>query len=315
MTLQLLFLTGGLLVLWGGAELLVKGSSTIAIGLGVRPLVVGLTIVAMGTSAPELAVSLLAALTHTKDLSLANIIGSNIANIGLVIGVSAMIRPLTIEKSILRSEMPILLIGTLAFSLLSWDGVLSAIDGAILLAGFVAFLVFMVRRSLRDRTAAKLAEDFVDIRTDRGKLVKQGGLIILGLIGLIGGSYLIVRSAKVIALHLGVSPFIIGISIVAVGTSLPELAISAVGAARGRVDLAVGNAIGSNIFNTLFVIAIVAVITPIPVDHSLFSLHYPFMIAFSLIVVPMMLTRFRLTRLEGAALFAVYVFFLILQFT
>jgi len=314
MTLHLLILLGGLLVLWGSAELLVKGSSRVAIGFGVRPLVVGLTIVAMGTSAPELAVSLFAALTHTKDLSLANIIGSNIANIGLVIGISAMIKPLVIEKSVLRSEMPILLIGTLAFSALSWDGVLSAIDGIILLTGFIAFLAFMIKRSLRDRTAAKLNKDFADIRKTPRLLLGQSGLILLGLIGLIAGSYLIVKSAKDIATHLGVSPFVIGISIVAVGTSLPELAISAVGAARGRVDLAIGNAIGSNIFNTLFVIAIIAVITPIPVDRSLFKLHYPFMIAFSLIVVPMMRSRFRLTRLEGAVLFAAYIFFLVLQF-
>ncbi len=314
MLLQLIILIVGLFILWGGAELLVRGSSRIAIGLGVRPLVVGLTIVAMGTSSPELAVSMFAALTHTKDISLANIIGSNIANIGLVVAVSAMIKPLYIEKSIFRSEIPIMLIGTLVFSFMSWDGVISMVDGIILLTGFATFLFYMVKRSVKDRSEAKSSENFVDIKKEPKVLLKQGALILVGLVGLISGSYLIVESAKDIAVHLGVSPFIIGITIIAIGTSLPELAISAVGAARGRVDLAVGNAIGSNIFNTLFVIAVVSVITPIPVDRSLFHLHYPFMIGLSLILVPMMWSRFRLTRLEGAALFAAYVAFIYLLF-
>ena len=314
MTLQFVYMIIGLFVLWGGAELLVKGSSNVAIGLGVRPLVVGLTVVAMGTSSPELAVSMFAALTHTKDISLANIVGSNIANIALVIGVSAMIRPLQIEKSIFRSEIPIVLAGTLLFSYMSWDGIVGVLDGIILLAGFVLFLVYMVKRSLSDRSAAKNSQDFVDIRKAPKKLFKQFLFILLGLAGLIGGSYFIVESAKAIAEFLGISAFVIGVSIVAIGTSLPELAISAVGALRGRADLAVGNAIGSNIFNTLFVIALVAVIAPIPVDRSLFNLHYPFMIGLTLLVVPLMWTRFRLGRLEGAALVASYIVFITLLF-
>ena len=314
MTLQFIYMIIGLFVLWGGAELLVKGSSNVAIGLGVRPLVVGLTVVAMGTSSPELAVSMFAALTHTKDISLANIVGSNIANIALVIGVSAMIRPLQIEKSIFRSEIPIVLAGTLLFSYMSWDGIVGVLDGIILLAGFVLFLVYMVKRSLSDRSAAKNSQDFVDIRKTPKKLFKQFLFILLGLAGLIGGSYFIVESAKAIAEFLGISAFVVGVSIVAIGTSLPELAISAVGALRGRADLAVGNAIGSNIFNTLFVIALVAVFAPIPVDRSLFNLHYPFMIGLTLLVVPLMWTRFRLGRLEGAALVASYIVFITLLF-
>lgn len=311
---QFVHLFIGLFILWGGAELLVKGSSSLAIGFGVRPLVVGLTVVAMGTSSPELAVSLFAALAQTKDLSLANIIGSNIANIGLVVGISAMIKKLTFEKSLFRSEIPFLVVSTLLFSFMSWDGMISLVDGIILLVGFVAFLTFMVKQSVRDRNAAKSSEGFVDLKKNPKILIKQALFIVAGLIGLVTGSYLIVESAKFIAVYFGISTFIIGVSVVAVGTSLPELAISAVGAARGRVDLAIGNAIGSNLFNTLFVIAVVAVITPIPVDRSLFTLHYPFMIGFTLLVVPMMWTRFRLTRIEGAALFVAYVVFMFLLF-
>jgi cation:H+ antiporter len=312
--LQLLYLLIGLFLLWGGAELLVKGSSSIAIGFGVRPLVVGLTIVAMGTSSPELAVSLFAALANTKDLSLANIIGSNIANIGLVVGISAMIKKLTFEKSLFRSEIPILVFSTLLFSFMSWDGLISMLDGIVLLICFVLFLVYMVKRSLNDRSAAKSSADFVDIKNNPKKMLKQGLFILSGLVGLVAGSFLIVESAEFIARFFGVSTFIIGVSVVAVGTSLPELAISAVGAARGRADLAIGNAIGSNLFNTLFVLAVVAVITPIPVDRSLFKLHYPFMIGFTLLVVPLMWTKFRLTRTEGAMLFAAYVAFLFFLF-
>ncbi|MBN1560936.1 calcium/sodium antiporter [candidate division KSB1 bacterium] len=308
----LLFL--GLITLWGGAELLVRGSANLAIGFGIRPLIVGLTIVAMGTSSPELAVSLFAALRGTKDLSLGNIIGSNIANIGLVISLSAMIRPLKIAKSMFRQEIPILLLGTVAFSLMSWDGELGTADGFMLIGGFVAFLFFIIRMSRRDRHEAKAQEDFVDIKHHPKLFFKNLFYVLTGLAGLVGGSYFIVGSAEFIAEYYNVSRVVIGMSVVAVGTSLPELAISAVSAARGRVDIAVGNVIGSNIFNILFVIAIVAAITPIPVDRSLFKLHYPFMIGFTFISIPMLLSRFRLSRWEGIILFVVYLLFLGLLF-
>ena len=172
----------------------------------------------------------------------------------------------------------------------------------------------MIRTSQQDRSAAKSNQDFVDIKHNSRAIFKQLFYIIAGLAGLVGGSYFIVNSAEFIARFYNISRVVIGMSIVAVGTSLPELAISAVGAARGRVDIAVGNAIGSNIFNTLFVIAIVAVITPIPVEHSLFNLHFPFMVGFTLVSVPMLLSRFRLSRPEGIILFACYSLFLILLF-
>ncbi len=311
---EIVFLILGLFILWVGAELLVKGSSSLAIGLGIRPLIVGLTIVAMGTSSPELAVSLIAALRETKDLSLANIIGSNIANIGLVVGVCALIRPLKIEQSMLRYEVPIMVIGTIIFSVLSYDREIGRLDGFILLLGFIVFLVIMIKASQKDRSKAKMDASFVDIRKDKKLFGKQFVYIIVGLVGLVGSSYLIVQSAEYIAEYAGVSPFVIGVSIVAVGTSLPELAISAVGVARGRVDIAVGNAVGSNIFNTLFVIATVSVITPIPVDRSLFSLHYPAMLLFTLISVPMLRSRFRLSRWEGGLLLFLYFIFMFLIF-
>ncbi len=308
--IQFLLLLLGLSILWGGAELLVKGSANLAIGVGIRPLVVGLTIVAMGTSAPELAVSLIAALRDTKELALANIVGSNIANIGLVIAVCAMIRPLKIERNMFRQEIPILLIGTFAFFLMCLDGVLNYVDGIILLGGFSAFLYFMVRSSKKDRNAAKANDDFVDITGDYKEVWTQMFYVVIGLLGLVGGSHFIVNSAEFIAERFNISQVVIGLSIVAIGTSLPELAISAVGTARGQADIAVGNAIGSNIFNTLFVIAVVATITPIPVDSSILKLHFPVMAGFTMVSVPMLRTKFRLARWEGALLFLAYLTFL-----
>ncbi len=308
--IQFLLLLLGLSILWGGAELLVKGAANLAIGIGIRPLVVGLTIVAMGTSSPELAVSLIAALRDTKELALANIVGSNIANIGLVIAVCAMIRPLQIERSMFRKEIPILLIGTLAFCLMGLDGLLNVVDGLLLIAGFAAFLFFTVQSSKKDRHAAKENADFIDISSDPKAVVKQLLLVAAGLVGLVGGSHFIVNSAEFIAAYFHISQVVIGLSIVAIGTSLPELAISAVGTARGHTDIAVGNAIGSNIFNTLFVIAFVAVITPIPVETSTLKLHFPVMVAFTLVSAPMLRTRFRLNRWEGALLFVAYLGFL-----
>lgn len=308
--IQFLLLLLGLSILWGGAELLVKGSANLAIGIGIRPLVVGLTIVAMGTSSPELAVSLIAALRDTKELSLANIVGSNIANIGLVISVCAIIQPLKIERAMFRQEIPILLLGTLAFIVLSFDGMLGPIDGIIMLVGFVTFSYVMVRSSKKDRNAAKENADFVDISGDTKKVVKQFVYVFVGLIGIIGGSHFIVNSAEFIATYFNISRAVIGLSIVAIGTSLPELAISAVGTARGQVDIAVGNAIGSNIFNTLFVIAIVAVVTPIPVDMSMLKMNYPVMAGFTLVSVPLLWTRFQLSRWEGGLLLIAYCAFL-----
>jgi len=308
-------LLGGMLFLWGSAELLVKGSSELAIGFGIRPMLVGLTIVAMGTSSPELAVSLYAALTATKDISLGNIIGSNIANIGLVVSICAMIKKLHIEKSAFRREIPIMVGGTLLFCLLAWNGVLSFWDGLILLACFFAFMMFTIKQSRGDRNRAKAQEGFVDIRKDTKAVLKNLLYIFVGLVGLILASYLIVNSAKYIANYFGISTFVIGISLVAIGTSLPELAISVVGVVRGEVELAIGNAIGSNIFNTLFVIATVAVVTPIPVDRSLFQLHIPFMVGFTIVMIPMMRTKSMINRVEGLILFLAYAVFIFFIFT
>lgn len=311
---NIFFLLLGLFLLWVGAEMLVKGSSHLALTLGIRPLIVGLTVIAMGTSTPELAVSLIAAINQVKDLSLANIIGSNIANIGLVIGICAVIRPLQIEKSTLRFEVPIMVAAMIIFSGMSWDGTLSRFDGLVLLAGFLLFLSITIRNAKKEARTISGDDRKINIRKNKRAIIKQILYIVLGLVGLVGGSSLIVKSAEYMAVAFKVDQMIIGLTIVAVGTSLPELAISAVGVVRGKVELAVGNAVGSNIFNTLFVIALVALITPIPVESALFKLHFPFMVGFSVIIIPMMKTRFRMSRIEGVILLAIYFLFIYLLF-
>lgn len=314
---DILFFFAGVILLWQGAEILVRGSSKLALRIGVRPLVVGLTIIAMGTSAPEFAVSMLSALRHTNDIALGNIIGSNIANIGLVIGITALIRPLKIEVTTVRREMPFLIVATAVFYLLSLDKKLSFIDGLILLTGFMVFLGYMFRMASQQRKDGKKLRAEMEENeneTKRRPIKRYFAMIFAGLAGLLLGSYWLVNSAVVIAETLGVSQVVIGITMVAVGTSLPELAISAVGAVRGHIDIAVGNAVGSNIFNTLFVIAAVSMVTTIRVDVHLLHFEYLVMLGFTLISFPLMRTGYKLNRPEALALLSGYSIFIAMLF-
>ena len=314
MTITILLFVLGIGLLYIGAEVLVSSASGLALRVGIRPLIIGFTIIAMGTSSPELAVSLLSAIKGTKDIALGNIIGSNIANIGLVIGVAAVIRPLTIQVNTIRREMPYLIAATGIFYLLSLDGVMGFFDGLVLFGGFIIFIVYMIRLAQKDRQKDKEFFDGIGTKKKGRPITIQIILIIFGLAGLIGGSTLMVNSSKIIALNLGISEIVIGITLVALGTSLPELAISSVGALKGEVDLAVGNAIGSNLFNILFVIAIVSMVYPIPVEGGLLKFEYLFMLGLSIIFLPMMIKNLRITRLEGIFLILLYVVFILLTF-
>ena len=310
LTITFLIFVAGIGLLYFGAEWLVKGASQLALGVGIRPLIVGLTILAMGTSAPEFAVSLLSAIHKSKDIALGNIIGSNIANIALVIGVAAVIRPMKIQVNTVRLEMPYLIVATLVFYLLSLDGLIGFFDGLGMLCGFMLFMVYLGFMASRDRRDdKKLHAEMGDYQPDKRSISFHLLLTLGGLIGLLLGSYLLVSSAVELAQALGVSQLVIGITLVAVGTSLPEMAISAVGSYRGHTDLAVGNAVGSNIFNILFVIAFVSMIYPIPVDPELLGFQYLFMSVLTMIFLPMMWTGFILNRLEGVLLLFIYAFF------
>jgi len=315
MIVTILLFALGVGLLFVGAEVLVSNASGLALRIGIRPLIIGFTVIAMGTSSPELAVSLLSAIKGTKDIALGNIIGSNIANIGLVIGIAALIRPLTIQINTIWRGMPFLIFATIVFYVLSLNKVIGFIDGLVLLCLFVIFIIYMLRMAQRDRKKDKEFFDGIGTSKKVKPVFIEIILILIGLAGLIGGSTLMVNSAKVIALHFGISEIVIGITLVALGTSLPELAISAVGALKGEVDLAVGNAIGSNLFNILFVIAIVALFFPIPVESGLLKFDYLFMLGLSIIFLPMMIFRFKITRLEGLILVVLYFVFIWLTFT
>jgi len=309
-----LFFVLGIVFLWQGAEFLVRGSSRLAMCFGIRPLIVGLTIVAMGTSSPELAVSLVSAIRETKDIALGNIIGSNIANIGLVVSVTALIHPLDIHISTIKREMPFLIISSFVLLFLSLDHILSFFDGMILFAGFIGFIIYMIKSSAKQRQedAAQNGEN-TNPRNIK-KLTLNALYVVFGLAGLVLGSYWMVQSAVAIAEAMGVSHMVIAITMVAVGTSLPELAISSVAAFKGEVDIAIGNAVGSNVFNTLFVIAIVAMVTPIPVKPELLRFQYVVMLIFTCSALPFMWTQFRLNRKEAAVLLAGYFTFIYFLF-
>jgi len=306
----ILFFLGSGLLYWG-ADTLVKGSSRIAISIGIRPLIVGLTVIAMGTSAPELMVSLIAAIRHSKDIALGNIIGSNIANIGLVVGLAAVIKPVKIQVDTVRKEMPYLIGTSLLFFLMSLDKKMGRLDGAVLFLLFILFIAYTVWMASRDRKSEKSFYSDLDVEAvSQKKTIQSVFLSVIGLVMLLAGSYAMVRAAVYIARVAGISEIIIGITMVAIGTSLPELAVSVISSFRGHADLAVGNAVGSNLFNMLFVISLVSMIYPIPVEASLLHFEYPFMLGITIIFLPMMRTGFVLNRWEGGALLAAYAAFI-----
>ncbi len=297
----------GIALLYFGAEWLVRGASSIARRLDVRPVIVGLTVVAFATSAPELIVSIVAGLKHQGDIVLGNILGSNVANVGLVLGLAALVRPLRVERALIRREVPVAIGAALLFMGLCWDGQLSRIDGAILLAVFLLFLGASIRTAIASRRS-----DF-----DLPKGTRSTGwsivLVVAGLCALVGGGHLLVTSAVAFARIFGISELFIGLTLVAVGTSLPELATSVVASARGEDDLCVGNVVGSNIFNILLVLGIVSFLHPVLVPASLFRIQFPFLIGTALLLLPIMRTGFRISRIEGALLIAAYAAFIFLS--
>lgn len=301
----------GLVILCIGAEVFLRGATGIARRFGISTFVIGLTIVGFGTSAPELAVNLSAALGGTTDVAIGNAVGSNISNIGLILGLSALVRPLNVQMQLLRFEVPIMIGTAFLLALLAYDGRLDWIDGGMMLALFlgVAYLIF--RRARRESPAVK-----EEISHQAGKEMPLRWPLLylaIGLAGLVGGAELMVRAAVELARAWGISELVIGLTIVAVGTSLPELASSMVAAYRGDADIAVGNVIGSNIFNILLILGTTSVAAPLPVSWKLFWIDLPIMIGFSLLLIPIMIRDLRITRSEGLVLLLAYIGFLVYQ--
>lgn len=305
MLVQILGLTGGLALLLAGGELLVRGASALALRMGVSSLAIGLTVVAFGTSTPELVVSLRSALLGASDIAVGNVVGSNIANIALILGISALIRPLASQARIVRLDGPIMGLSAIVFVALLADGGASRLDGALLLAGLVVFTVQTFRSSRREVDASKTEFSGAVPRVTVGAF-RNVGFVLLGLAGLVAGGSILVDAAVEIAGAFGVPEAVIGLTIVAVGTSLPELVTSIIATLRGHGDIAIGNVVGSNIFNVLGVFGVTALFRPV-VLGGISLLDLGAMLALTILIVPMLWTQSKLSRLEGATLFACYV--------
>lgn len=316
-------LVAGLALLVVGAEALVRGASKIAAAFGIPPLVIGLTVVAFGTSSPELAVGVQSALTGNADLALGNVIGSNIFNILVIVGLSAVIVPLVVHQKLVRLDVPLVIGLSVLVFILGLDGRIGRVEGVLLFLGLVAFIIFQIRQGRREseEVQQEYAQEYGDGRVrSAGQWALNGALLVGGLAMLIVGSNWLVDSASSIARSLGVSELIIGLTIVAAGTSAPELATSIMAAVRGERDIAVGNAVGSNVFNILGVLGLTAALAPegIGVPRSALVFDIPVMIAVAVAALPVFFTGYSISRWEGAvflAYYAAYTLFLFLAAT
>ncbi len=312
---MLLFFLAGLVILILGADLLVRCAARLAAAFGVSPLTIGLTIVAIGTASPEIAVSLQAAFKGQGNLTLGNVLGSNIFNILFILGTTALITPVVIAKQLIRKDAPIMLGVSLLTLLLALDGSLKRWDGALLHLGLIVYMVFALRQSRQESSDVQdeFTREFApkESRTLR-HTISNLIFVIAGLGLLVLGSNLLVTSAAEIASALGVSELIVGLTIVAIGTSLPEVATSVMAALRGESDIAVGNAVGSNIFNLLGVLGIGALVAPdgIAVADHILQLDLPIMLFAALVALPVFYIDSRISRFEGGLLLAYYAIYL-----
>lgn len=307
--LVLLGLGVGLLLLLFGGDWLVKGASNLAQSLGVSPLVVGLTVVAFGTSTPELLVSVGAALSGSSDIAVGNIVGSNIANIGLILGLSGMIYPIQVHVNLLRREIPLMLIVALVALWMFQDGLVGREEGILLVVGLIAFIVFMIISSQREaRIKHDIPDEVSEVQPAQINRGRETLRLVVGIGLLMVGAQLTVSNATELARGLGVSEFVIGVTLIAVGTSLPELVTSVMAAVRRQSDIAIGNVVGSNIFNILGILGITAVVQPIGVSIRTINFDGLVMVAFSVLVLPFVLNR-QLGRIESALFLAGYVAF------
>ena len=309
MTLALL--VGGAALLVVGAELLVRGASRIARMLGITPLIIGLTVVAFGTSAPELAVSMNAAFRGQADITVGNVVGSNIFNILMVLGLAATVAPLTVAQQLVRVDVPLMIAASFLVLLLVLDGEVDQVDGFLLFSGLIAYLWLLLRQGKKESAAVK--EEY-ERQIETGEAKQSGALMNLLLVAaglgmLVLGANWLVDAAGVIAAALGVSSLVIGLTIVAGGTSLPEVATSVIASIRGERDIAVGNAIGSNMFNLLGVLGITALITRggISVAPAAVNFDIPFMVAVAIACLPIFVHGHALLRFEGMIFVLYYV--------
>lgn len=301
----------GLAALIVGAQALVRGASSLAAVFGISPLVIGLTVVAFGTSSPELAVSVGAALSGQANIALGNVIGSNIFNVLFILGVSALILPLVVSQQLIRLDVPLMILLSALVWLLAADGRLGGIDGSVLMIGLVIYTVFLVVLSRKQTSTAPAEPEHAVPHAKSGKFgwLKQVGLVVIGLALLVLGADWLVDAAVTFARYLGVSELVIALTIIAAGTSLPEVVTSIVAAWRGERDIAVGNVVGSNLFNIMGVLGLSAVLAPGGIDVASAVLRFDFAVMFvvALACLPIFFSGGRISRAEGALLLGYYV--------
>jgi len=312
MRVMLLYLTailaGFLLLVWG-ADRVVLGASAIARHLGVSPMLIGLTVVGFATSLPEVIVSATAALSGSPNLAVGNALGSNVANIGLVVGVAALTRPLATGSSTLRKELPVMLAVSVLPAVLFPDGTLTRLDGFLLLGGLVGFMVWIIRLGRSTHGVDPIEAQYAAELPSGVTLPKATVAVLVGLLTLLAGANSLVWGSESVARLLGISDLVLGVTVVAIGTSLPELAVSIVSARKGEHGLALGNVIGSNAFNLLAVIGVAAAIKPARLEPDAMLLHLPVMVGFTLAFFVIAYNRdnvMRVGRLAGGALFLAF---------
>ena len=319
------YLIAGLVLLVAGAEVLVRGAAKLAAQFGISPLVIGLTVVAFGTSAPETAVSVQAALNGSGDIAIGNVLGSNIANVLLILGITALVAPLIVSRQLIRLDVPLMIGASLITYALAWDGSLSRLDGALLFAAVVGYTLFLIISSRRESAAAAADDEFakefgLDEPAKPHASLINAGLIIAGLVLLVAGSNFLVEGAVILARALGLSELVIGLTVIAIGTSLPELATSVMAAIRGERDIAVGNIVGSNLFNLLCVLGLASLVSPqaISVAANALAFDFPVMIAVAIACLPIFFAGYTINRWEGllfVAYYAAYTLYLVMVST
>jgi len=316
--IHFIWILGGFTALYYGAEYLVKGAAEISLRFGISPLVVGLTVVAFGTSAPELLVCLEANAKGMADQAFGTVIGSNICNIALILGVGALVKPIGVNRQIIRREIPILIVASAVFILMLWDNTVYQWEGWILFAGIVIYVVTSLRQA-EDEIGAEESEDFSKEDVEKAKKAGSKELalsflwIALGLIALKYGSTWLVVHGSAVATTFGISEAIIGLVLLAFGTSLPELATSIVAARQGHGDIITGNAVGSCIFNILAVVGVTAMVKNMSA-LEISAIDLGVMMGVILLIAPMMLSRMKLSKVEGGILLGIYFSYIIVRF-
>ncbi len=306
-----IYIIGGSLGLFIGAEVLVRGASSLAIRLGISPLVVGLTVVAFATSSPELVVSIKAAIEGNPGIVVGNVVGSNICNIALILGVAAMISPMSVKTQVIKREIPIMIIVSVILLLILLDDTITRVEGVFLVIGIITYIILGYKYSVKEKYNKEVIKEFEEIIPKSPYKVWQSlVLILVGLGLLVFGSNLFVDGAVAIAEKFGVSQAVIGLTIVALGTSLPELTTSIVASFKNENDIAIGNAVGSNVFNILSILGISSLISPIS-NTGITMVDLSIMMFFTILILPLSKTKFTLRRWEGALLFCGYMAYMI----